>query len=343
MLRLYSVMNISSKFNKECFQNRPSMNIADSASIKSANPYFGAYYGLRGTPSELNQIIDSMSKTRAKFQIFELLNNGSKKMIGVLTENTHAPANLKSPFQYPIEAEDILDSTKLVYFNPITSIKREIKKFQKNGLEFIGNVSTQGDGILLEYMTDINIVNFPVPMSLRESIQKLSSLGSKINNNGESFGFHGVNISRVFSNEKLIEKCQRLVNSKIQGLKGSGQSSIAFLTDSNKVFKASISPNTPEILKNYDVPVFDRKQISKLDKNEFPKLYCVMQKNGRSWVEEKIMPADEEKLLKKIFENGDSPDDYYIEQIAKIDGEPYLIDSPAVTRDIWGWNAYFES
>ena len=292
----------------------PRGNAIQKAALKPVAPSFGRIYGLKGTPSELEQINNLLKNKKIYFNALEFLTKGSKKIASILAGGEK--------------------SSEFIYLNPNTGQKNEIKKFQKDGLEFYGNIATDHNGLGLKYSTCIAMVNFSKPLPLKESIQKLYSLGHKIEHNGESFCFPHLRFPEIFSCEEVIKSCNDFIGGKIKGLKGYGCNSMAFTTDSDKVFKVSFEPNTPEIPKIYDIPVFDRKKI---ENPSGKNLFCVLEKNGKSWVETKITPEDEESLLAKIQSCGDMSWDYGVEQIAKIENKPFLVDAAsAETRKLWG-------
>lgn len=312
---------------------------------KHAEPSFGHFYGLKGTPSELEQMTNLFKKKKMDFNIVEILTNGSKKIIGILTggEKSSKDANklLQNRPSRIIDVEKFLNPENLIYINPDTGQKNEIKKFQKDGLEFYGNVATDKNGNWLKYSSSIAMINFPKPLSLKESIQKLSSLEFKIENKEDNFCFPHSRFLETFSCNEVIKNCEDFIGGKIQGLKGYGCHSIAFATDLDKVFKVSFSPNTPIVPRIYDIQVFDKIKIPNPSNAKNKNLFSVLEKNGKSWVETKITPEDENSLLATIKSCGDMPNEYGlwdfgVEQIAKIGNQPYLVDAPtSEARKLW--------
>lgn len=310
--------------------------IQNSPTKKAANPSFGAFYSIKGTASELDKFIDILRKKDNSFKVLELKNMGSQKLLGFLTNRTVMPA-IENFFKSPIIAKDIFDPSKLVYFDPITSEKNEIIKFNRQGLEFFGNIATKNNGKLFEQSTSIVMANFPNAINLKDGIQKLMSVCPTIEHDGTNFKFPIYKLRNLFpfSSENLIMQSKGFFKGKIEGLKGYGAWSIALKTDTDQVLKFSHSPNTPNIVKPYDIPVFSRKEI-KPTSNIDRKLFCALEQNGKSWAETKITYEDEQKLSNKIAAEGDKYIDDKFEQIAKYNNEPYLVDAGAVPRTLWG-------
>ena len=330
----------------------PQSNAVQKFAPKQAKPSFCGIYGLRGTLSEIEQATALMQKQKIDFNIMDFLNEGSRKVVGVLTNDDKkdfgmAKDKLQNTPKSITNLEEIFDTSKIMYFNFNFGGKNEIKKFQKDNLEIYANIVTNSRGVIEDVNSRLRSINFAKPMNLKDSLEKLLSLRAEsgfaknLGFEGEGFRFVIDRFGSFLDYNQELKTCDDFLGHKILGMKGYGGYSIAFHSEENDVFKMSFEPNTPEIPAGYDMPVIRREAVKLVNpqgQNTYRgHIFCVLQENGKSWVENKITFDDEVRLLKKIQDSNGKTTDFGAHQIAKVDDEPFLVDSQCIlNRELWG-------
>lgn len=305
---------------------------------RQVNPCFGGIYGIKGSPGEVNSVVNFIKKWNFNFKIVDIFNQKKEKTIAIATniDMLCSPKKIRKELQnkpeWILSASKLLNSKDFNYFDFNLAFNYEIKSFQENGLDFKATILKEKEGVS---KNKIRMVNFSEPLKLGEAIKKLSLLRRDFKHEGTVFSFPFLNFYDFSRYQNAINDCSDFAKSKIKGLKGIGAQSAAFETEDDKILKISFTPNIPIEPQNYDIPVFDHLKINLPASingiiENYKNIFCSLQANAQSWLETKISLQDVDGLLDKIHKNKDSVIDFNQRQIGKIKNETFLLDSGCI-------------
>ncbi len=334
------------------------INFQKSHNTTAQKPQFRSLYGLRGDVRELDGAIALIKNEGVNFDIVELSNEGSQKLLGVLTGKTIKKKN-KDDISL---AKDILDSAK----DLITDAKRllepsDIRRFSfLNGTKLV-NKSQEKDGMVINYLKNegfqakgffglqgssdlfdsITNVKFNDSLPLGDAIKKLAQFDPRIKIDGNHYHFNKKHFKDLQDKPLAVNNLSALADADVTSLKGYGRYSIAFETERDQVLKFSVNPNIPKTPESFDIPIFQR-EIINLDApiiffgEKKPRLYASLQQNAQNSNETWIKDSQANQVLEKIEQKGYEADDFAPSQVGVAKGRVFLLDSPcAQGRALW--------
>lgn len=334
------------------------INAQNTHNISAQKPQFRSIYGIRGDVREIDGAIKLINNEGVNFDIVELSNEGSQKLLGVLTGKS-----LKKKNKDDISLiKDILESAK----DLVTDAKRllepsDIRRFSfLNGTKLI-NKTKENDGMVINYLKNegfkakgffglqsssdfvdsITNIKFNDSLPLGDAIKKLAQFDPRIKIDDSRYYFNKKHFKDLQDKPLAINGLETLADSNVTSLKGYGRYSIAFETQNNQVLKFSVNPNVPKTPESFDIPVFQR-EIINLDApivffgEKKPRLYASLQENAQNSSETWIKDSQANQILEKIEQSGYEAEDFAPSQVGVAQSRLFLLDSPcALGRELW--------